>query len=273
MDINYPEMIIQKSEGVTESETRLSKLCNKLFLSLWSYPNVYRDQGQGKEICDLLVVFNEHLFIFSDKECRFETSEDLNVNWSRWYQRTIYNSAKQIWGAERWIFDYPKRIFIDKKCTKHFPLSIPSKSEAIIHRIVVAHGAKEECQKHFKGGSGSLILKSDVIGEMHTSSLFTIGQIEPDRGFIHVFDDITLEVIMQELDTITDFVQYLIKKEELIVSGKLLAASGEEELLAVYLSNRNSKGEHFFISPEAEHDFLAMEEGLWRESINLNLLL
>ncbi|HZF02225.1 MAG TPA: hypothetical protein VE344_10055 [Methylomirabilota bacterium] len=52
---------IEKGSGVTDAEKYLGKLCEKNFLSLWSYPGVYRDQGKpkagghGKEICDLLV--------------------------------------------------------------------------------------------------------------------------------------------------------------------------------------------------------------------------
>ena len=32
--------------GITDSERHLSRLCRRTFLSLWSHPNVYRDQGQ-----------------------------------------------------------------------------------------------------------------------------------------------------------------------------------------------------------------------------------
>ena len=63
---------IIKAEGVTESERYLAKLANKSFLNLWSYPNTFRDQkqsgkGDGKEICDLLVVCDKHILIFSEK--------------------------------------------------------------------------------------------------------------------------------------------------------------------------------------------------------------
>lgn len=63
---------ISRADGITASERYLKKLCDRTFLSLWSYPNVYRDQsgaskGEGKEVCDLLVVFENHVIIFSDK--------------------------------------------------------------------------------------------------------------------------------------------------------------------------------------------------------------
>lgn len=93
--VNYPQTIIKKSLGATDSETYLARLCDRTFLSLWSYPNLYRKQGQqkstqqkntgdGKELCDLLVVFENHVIILSDKLCKFPEGEDTQQNWKRW---------------------------------------------------------------------------------------------------------------------------------------------------------------------------------------------
>jgi hypothetical protein len=70
---------VEKQEGTTAAERFLARLCSKSFLSLWSYPGVYRDQGKrgpgdGKEICDLLVVFGDDIVVFSDKDCHFPAS-------------------------------------------------------------------------------------------------------------------------------------------------------------------------------------------------------
>ena len=96
------------SDGVTASERYLARLCRRSFLRLWSWPNLYRDQRagpktEGKELCDLLVVFGRHVFIFSDKDCQFPVSDNLQTDWSRWYRRAVFGGAKQVWGAERWI--------------------------------------------------------------------------------------------------------------------------------------------------------------------------
>ena len=76
---------ISKQEGVTDSERRLSRLCHWSFLSLWSYPGVFRDQGNkagcdGKEICDLLVVCGEDILIFSDKDCHFPNTGTIDLD-------------------------------------------------------------------------------------------------------------------------------------------------------------------------------------------------
>ena len=134
------------SEGTTSSERYLAKLCRHTFLSLWSYPNVYRDQGQqtvglGKEVCDLLVVFEDHVLIFSDKECDFPSSGKLELDWTRWYRRAVEKSAHQLWGAQRWITKYPQRLFLDAACKQPFPLVLPTSERLKVHLILVAHGA------------------------------------------------------------------------------------------------------------------------------------
>lgn len=59
-------MGVNKSDGVTESERLLARLCDQTFLKLWSYPNPYKDDG--KELCDLLVIFEDVGFVFFDRE-------------------------------------------------------------------------------------------------------------------------------------------------------------------------------------------------------------
>jgi len=278
METKYPETILNKSKGTTDSEKYLSRLCQNTFLSMWSYPNIFRDQGkntlkrEGKEICDLFVVFENHIIIFSDKECSFPISRNIEDAWSRWYRKVVKKSAKQIWGAERWILNHPDRIFLDKTCQKKFPLSIPSINNAKIHRIIIAHAASKECISQL-GGSGSLMIIPRITGEKHCSDKsnkclpFAIGQVDPQKGYIHVFDDTTLDIVMKTLDTVSDFILYLERKEEFITSGKLLSAAGEEELLVYYLKKVDSDGRHdFIIDPDITD--LTIDEGLWNDFTN-----
>lgn len=73
------------AEGTTESERVLTRLAKKAFLSLWSYANVFTDEGRshgkgdGKELCDLLVVFGNDVLLFSDKDCEYHASTDVKV--------------------------------------------------------------------------------------------------------------------------------------------------------------------------------------------------
>jgi SEC-C motif len=272
-DIQAP---IQRRDGITSAERYLKQLSDRSFLSLWSYAGIYRDQLDcptakiGKEVCDLLVVFQNHIMIFSDKDCVYPDGDDEQLNWQRWFKRAIRKSAEQIWGAERWIKANTQRLFLDPACTQRFPFPLPDLTTAIFHRIVVAHGASEACKRFFGGGSGSLMMDTTVIGSADLAKdgkPFTIGQVDPAKGYIHVFDDTSLEIIMRTLDTVTDFVSYLTKKERFMTSGKAIFVAGEEELLAFHLKDLNSDGEHDFIVP-ADMDGLGIEEGIWEEYLS-----
>src|SRR5258706_1461534 len=102
-----------EAAGTTESERALARLARKAFLSLWSYPNVYSDEGRsggkgdGKQLVDLLVPFGNDVLLFSDKRCAFQADVDINVAWSRWYKRAITKSARQLAGAESFLRRFP----------------------------------------------------------------------------------------------------------------------------------------------------------------------
>lgn len=257
------------NQGINDSERYLGKLCRSSFLSLWSYQGLFRDQGGGKEICDLLVVFGPHILIFSDKYCEFPDTGDLQTDWNRWFKKSIAKSAQQIWGAERWLKEHPDRVFLDQGCTQRLPIYLPSVSDMRVHRIAVAHGAGQRCQYHL-GGSGSLMINMSLVGDDHYKSLnehgmpFAVGTVDDKQGYVHVLDDTTLDIILRTLDTTTDFIAYLEKKEALLKKYSIFAA-GEEELLGIYLRDTNPDGEPDFIFPNNNVDHIGIEEGFWEE--------
>jgi hypothetical protein len=225
-------------------------------------------------------VFEKDIIIFSDKHVEYRLHADPKVAWRRWYKNAIKESAKQIYGAEQWIKKYPDSLFLDPLCTQPFPLPIPKTERMRIHRVIVAHGAAGACRRAL-GGSGSLMIVPSLIGDEHLLSdddhislmsggptvlpsarPFMIGQLDPSKGFVHVLDDTTLDVLLRTLDTVKDFVEYLVRKERFITAGKLGFAAGEEDLLAYYLSRIGSDGWHDFILPGGMH-FIGIDEGLW----------
>ena len=152
-----------KSSGTTPTEKYLVALCEKAFLRLWSYPNLFRDQGDGKELCDVLIVFDRDIIIFSDKSCTYPDSGDEVEDWTRWFRRSIRDSARQVLGAERWIRHHPNRIFLDPGCTQPLSIDLPSSEEMRLHRVVVARGAGKRCSAFFGGDSGSLGLVRQLL--------------------------------------------------------------------------------------------------------------
>lgn len=253
---------IVRLEGVTDTEKYLAKLGDHTFLNLWSYPNPYRSQklggaGDGKEICDLLIVCDPHVLIFSEKNITW-TDKPVEVAWPRWCRRAIFDAAAQLKGAERWINEFPDRIFLDKLCEVPFPLAFPPAESRRVHRIIVARGAEDAGRKYFDGGLGTFFIQPLIKGgdhcNPHAASYmpFAIGDIDPEGDYVHVFDDVSLEIVMRELDTISDFTEYLDKRASFIRSGRLGAAHGEEDLLAYYAIRINETGEHDFTPPDGK---------------------
>lgn len=255
---------IVKAEGLTQSERYLAKLAERSFLNLWSYPNPYRDQkvggkGIGKELCDLLVVCGDHIIIFSEKTIGW-TNGDTCTAWNRWSKAAIRGALKQLKGAERWIRDFPDRIFLDPECKQEFPIALPNHGQAKLHRIIVARGASEACREFHAEKSGSLVLDPTLRAGDHWPkdpsliSPFVVGDLDPEQGFVHVFDEVSLDVVLGELDTIRDLTDYLDKKATFFRSGRMPVLTEERDLIAYYSVRVNRAGEHDFV-PDHNNGF------------------
>ncbi|MFH1837814.1 MAG: hypothetical protein ABH862_06870 [Candidatus Omnitrophota bacterium] len=251
---------IKKPEGFTPTEKLLGDLCDKTFLKLWSYLNPYKDDG--KELCDLLVVFENHVFIFFDRESKrlIDPSSDFQVSWSRWKKEVIDKQIKTALGAERYIKS-KRGIYLDNKQQTPFPIPIPQK-DIQIHKIIIAHGASEACRAFSKKnitGSLAITYAEDVFPGNFP---FIINLHKND--LIHVFDSENIRLIFNELDTFYDFKTYILKKEKAISDLHGLTYCGEEDLLAHYYLNFDSESNcHFIGVKDKNPDLLCICEGEW----------
>lgn len=250
----------KKSSGITPSEKILADLCEHSFLDIWSFPNLANDNGMtkngtGKELCDLLVIFDNDIIIFSDKSCAYPNTGNPRLDWQRWYRRSVADSAKQMRGAERWIRTYPDRIYLDRSCKQKIPLPLPEPSAMHIHRICIALGANDRLQQ--ATGARSLAISPTVDGDAET---FVVGRVADSEAWIHVLDELSLHILLRELSTAHDFVEYLHAKEQLIQSDHLLRAESESDLLAYFLWHGRS-----FASPSGQ---LVLNGSLWDRFIS-----
>jgi hypothetical protein len=256
-----PPFPVRKSSGSTPAERYLERLCEKNFLSLWSYPRPFRDQGGGKELCDLLVVLGNDVIVFSDKHCDLKvTGDDLALQWARWFKKAVSGGARQAWGAERWLREQIDRVFLDPECRHPIPVPLPDPREARYHLVVTVHGVSEACRSVF-GGTGSLMLRTDVRGLDAHQQPFVIGDLDPTRTFVHVLDDTTMAIVMSALDTTPDFLRYL-KEKERVCRLQSIFAAGEENLLAWYLTHVDETGEHAF-NLDSRANLVAFDESGW----------
>jgi hypothetical protein len=179
------------------AEKVVQELANKTFLIDWCYANPLLPDG--KELCDLLVVFDNTAIIWQVK--------DLKLNKEGFYKEKEFEKMfRQVEGARRQLFDLNTTIQLknERRITETFD----SKKIKNIHLISVLMG--EEC---------------DFLPFMQNRN----------NKFIHVFTRDFVQIVMQELDTIADFTHYLQAKENLAREKSLLILGGEEELLASYI--------------------------------------
>lgn len=191
--------------GFTDSERYLASLADKAFLLLWSYPNTFIDRkqnggGDGKEFIDLTVIFGNYVLLFSDKFIEWPLVDDQDLAWSRWYRRAIYGSVKQINGAARWLEQNEGRLFVDSACKVPFPVPLPDSSERIMHGIAIASGATEACKGFFNDQSGTFPIIPSTRGPDHVDPSnpqylpFSIGDVNPGKLFVHVFDRSAIDI-------------------------------------------------------------------------------
>lgn len=258
---------IVKSTGVTPTERLLAELCERSFLKLWSYPNPYKDDG--KELCDLLAVFEDHVFVFFDRESRHLKAggEDKKLAWERWKRAAIDDQARSCHGAERYLRS-GRKIFLDAERTTEFPIAIDL-NKMIVHKIVVAHGAAEPCRAFSDANVyGSLAVVYGKPGA-DLSWPFLV-EIDKDRPY-HLLDSHNLPIILGELDTIFDLASYLDAKIEAIRRYDGLAYCGEEDLLAHYFLNFDeAKNRHYIGVAETGLNGLIIGEGEWKRFIEIS---
>jgi hypothetical protein len=249
----------RKSPGVTETERMLAEFCERSFLKLWTYPNPYKDDG--KELCDVLAVFGDHVFVFFDREKAFADTPDADplITWERWKRRAIDRQIVTAHGAERYLRS-GRGIYLDAKQTVPFPLHV--NPAATVHKIVVAHGAKDACESNSD---------QNIYGSL------AITYCDPDKGLeaspfhvelnrqepVHLFDSQNLPIVLGELDTISDFSRYLDEKVRAINRFDILSYCGEEDLLGHYLLNFDQKTNAHVIGPDEPIAGVMIGEGEW----------
>ncbi|GAI57638.1 unnamed protein product, partial [marine sediment metagenome] len=176
----------------------------------------------NKELCDLLVVFDEIAIIWQIK--------DLKLNkLGKYSEVEVQKNLRQLSGARRQLFDLKTSVELEN----------PYRGKEIFDPTTI----KE------------IYLISILLGE--GEEMFFFEEIKNHK--VHVFNKKFTQIILNELDTISDFIEYLHEKENFFEKGKsLVILGGEEELLAFYLINNRS----FKRFEKADH--ITIEEGSWK---------
>jgi hypothetical protein len=182
------------------AEKVVQDLADKTFITDWCYPNP--KLPDGKELCDLLVVFDTVAIIWQVKDLKLDEN-------GRYKKSEVEKNIRQLLGARRQLFDLKKPIALENP-RRGKELFDPSTIKEI-YLISVLLGEGEEFYRTYE---------------------------EIKNHPVHIFNKSFTEAILGELDTASDFCEYLRKKEALMAKDrKLFMSGGEEELLAFYLMN------------------------------------
>lgn len=190
---------------MTPTEKFVADLCEDTFLSFWSFPNPI-GKKLDKELCDVIIICDPDIIIFSVKEINIKESGNFEVDAERWERNAIDESVRQIYGAER-ILRQKEEILLKDKLTK---IKLPNKEIRNVYRVAIAFGRGEKFS-----------MKTGDFG----------------KGFVHCLDERSVQIILQELDTVTDFIDFLKAKEEFAKRGIRQIAFSSEDYLAMYLHN------------------------------------
>jgi hypothetical protein len=220
-------MITQRSDRevstfVNGTEEFVFNVCQKTALSLWCYANPLA--APGKELCDIMMVCDPHIIVVSVKDIRLNVEKEM-AGYQRWIRKAVDDSVKQIYGAERVLTGAAS--VIRKDGTPGLALPLPASRK--VYRIAVAFGSK-----------GEVPLASGDFG----------------KGFVHVMNEQGLFDVLNELDTVTDFVNYLAAKEDLTRNSKVVVNGAESNLLGWYLLHERS----FSQKP----GILVIEDDIWK---------
>lgn len=206
---------------MTPSEKYVSQLCQKSFLPFWSFPNPIGKKG--KELCDVFVVCDNTIIIISVKDITVSQHEDEIIKYERWVKKAIIDSTDQIYGAERFL----KTVDVVYSKNKKSKIKLPKRELRIIHRIAVAFGSNDN---------------------------FPLPTGDFGKGVVHVFDEKSTYTILNELDTITDFTNYLVAKEK-FVANKNINIPTESDFLALYFQTG--------FEIDRPLDVISSHNGLW----------
>lgn len=176
-------------------EDAVNHVATSTFLQYWCYPSPKDENGSGKEICDLLILFKGKALIISVKNYEFKG------DYEKYFRLTLKKAISQISGAERKLFEMDGDVvFTHPTRGKH---SFDPSEYKTIQRLIV---------------------------NLSTDAQFHPGSLETKRQkLVHVFNWFAFLKVLEELNTISDFFQYLETREQVCKPKQIIMLCGAEE--------------------------------------------
>jgi hypothetical protein len=226
-------------QGETKSEKNIINLVKKTNLNYWTISNPYGYRGY--EMCDALVIFNNNIIIISDKEKdddNIDSKIELGKKWKNFY-KSIKKSEDQLTIAKNWILNNPGEIYYDKLATQKLEVNIDFTK--VKFHLISTISNWTDIGKEYLNNRGNLLINTDDKIQGKNRVLTTYNR-EKDGSFLHMFDEESFKMILDELDTSTDFIDYLNERELFFVKNKkkgiVIKSETELSLLGTYIKSK-----------------------------------
>jgi len=225
---NVPKVAFSKDYFYLKGRTAekiVHNLALKTFLTDWCFLNP--KLPSGKELCDLLVVFDEIAIIWQIKDLKLDKQ-------GQYKKSEVEKNIRQLSGARRQLFDLKTELFLENSRRRKEKFDPTKIKEIYLISVLLGEGEKA----------------FSFVEEIKNST-------------VHVFTKEFTQLVLNELDTISDFVEYLRVKEKFLQKNRsLIVIGGEQELLAFYLMNNRS----FDRLKEANN--IIIQDGSWKHLQN-----
>lgn len=205
------------------AEDVLEALAAKSFFVDWSFRSPALPNGN--ELCDFLIVFDHTAIIWQAKDLKLDES-------GHYKAEEVEKNLRQLSGAYRELFKLKTPVDLVNARRRKETFNPEQITEVFLVSALLGEG-----EDHFSA-------VEEVQGRM-----------------VHIFTREFTEIVLGELDTISDFVEYLRAKQALLEdrSRSLILNGGEQNLLGFYLQNNRS----FARLEKATR--VAIDDGVWSE--------
>lgn len=235
------EYRINHGLGLTITERLLKDLGERSFLRFWCHANPH--VTTAKEACDLIVVCGDYVVLFSDKSVNFQFDNDRTIAWKRWYREAVLESVGQLKGATRRLLSLRSQIYKDRMCTIPLGIPMPPSDQMRLYCVAVVSLSSEVGETD--PPIPFLNVSSQVKAGQHLEDgavPFVVGDVMPDKRFVHAMDVAGLWAVLSELDTIADFANYLDARQEFIRDKAANSSVNEWCMLGRYLVSYDEEG-------------------------------
>jgi len=205
-------------------ENIVQEIANGSYLKYWCFPNPEDEAGDKKELCDLIILFDDTLILVEVKNYEFDS------DYEKYKKKVVQKASNQLFGAQRKLLESGRSIVV--KHPERGAFVIEKEEIQNTHRIAVSVGSSFQ---HYE----------------------FVNEVE-NKGLINIWNKDTVQTIFNELDTIPDLIDYLKEREKLFATAKdRFIECSEEDFLAVFLMNERRFPESYY-----ENDIIKISTGL-----------